>query len=85
VREGSSGPTPSWRLGRRADLQAHLDASRTMPVHVYEQVVAAHLRTATEPLLPTLRIPVRLVWGEQDACCTRSSPGACATASPAPS
>jgi pimeloyl-ACP methyl ester carboxylesterase len=84
-----------------------MDAYRTMPAHIYEQVVAAHLRTTVnrpmdgdafeaymdqwrgksgqdaylrkvaqfdekltaefEPLLDSVRIPVKIVWGEHDA------------------
>jgi pimeloyl-ACP methyl ester carboxylesterase len=87
-------------------IRAHLDAYKTMPSHVYEEVVKAHLRTAVhrpldeatlaaymdpwlgkngqaayfrkieqwsdedvgklESLLPTLRIPVRILWGQED-------------------
>ncbi len=95
-----------WNTPTTNHIRVHLNAYRTMPVHVYEEVVKAHLRTAVhrplddetlaayvapwrgehgqaayfrkiaqwteddvgalEPLLPTLRVPVRIVWGEKD-------------------
>jgi pimeloyl-ACP methyl ester carboxylesterase len=95
-----------WNTPTTMHIRAHLDAYRTMPSHIYEEVVKAHLRTAVrtplgddtlaaylapwrgeagqaayfrkvaqwtdadvgdlEPLLPTLRVPVRIVWGEDD-------------------
>jgi pimeloyl-ACP methyl ester carboxylesterase len=36
-----------WITPPTRHIQAHLDVYRTMPTHVFEQVVAAHLRTAT--------------------------------------
>jgi len=36
-----------WITATTRHQQAHLDAYRTMPLHIYEQVAAAHLRTAT--------------------------------------
>jgi pimeloyl-ACP methyl ester carboxylesterase len=35
-----------WLTPTTMHIRAHLDAYRTMPVHIYEQVVRAHLRTA---------------------------------------
>ncbi len=35
-----------WITPTTRHMQAHLDTYRTMPVHIYEQIVAAHLRTA---------------------------------------
>jgi pimeloyl-ACP methyl ester carboxylesterase len=101
-----------WNTPTTLHIRAHLDAYRTMPAHVYEEVVKAHLRTAVyrpldeetlaayvrqwrgedgqaayfrkieqwtdddvralEPLLPTLDVPVRLVWGEEDRWLDRS-------------
>jgi pimeloyl-ACP methyl ester carboxylesterase len=95
-----------WNTPTTMHIRAHLDAYRSMPAHVYEEVVKAHLRTAVhrpldaevldaylapwrgqdgqtayfrkieqwtdadvgalETLLPTLEIPVRIVWGEED-------------------
>jgi pimeloyl-ACP methyl ester carboxylesterase len=34
-----------WITEASRHVQAYMDAYRTMPVHIYEQVVAAHLRT----------------------------------------
>jgi pimeloyl-ACP methyl ester carboxylesterase len=84
-------------------MQTHIQAYRTMPNHVFEHAVIAHLRTATarpmdeatfgqwrgedgqanylrnlaqfdelytpefEPLLASMRTPVRIIWGEKDA------------------
>jgi pimeloyl-ACP methyl ester carboxylesterase len=36
-----------WITPTTRHVQAHLEAYRTMPAHVFEQIVAAHLRTAT--------------------------------------
>jgi pimeloyl-ACP methyl ester carboxylesterase len=95
-----------WNTPTTVHIRAHLDAYCTMPMHIYEKVVKAHLRTAVyrplgdealaaylapwqgehgqaayfrkiaqwtdddvgalEPLLPTLRVPVRILWGEED-------------------
>jgi pimeloyl-ACP methyl ester carboxylesterase len=35
-----------WLTPTTMHIRAHLDTYRTMPVHIYEQVVRAHLRTA---------------------------------------
>ena len=35
-----------WLTPTTQHIRAHLDAYRTMPLHIYEQVVRAHLRTA---------------------------------------
>ena len=35
-----------WLTPTTMHIRAHLDAYQTMPVHIYEQVVRAHLRTA---------------------------------------
>jgi pimeloyl-ACP methyl ester carboxylesterase len=35
-----------WITAPTRHMQAHLDVYRTMPVHIYEQIVTAHLRTA---------------------------------------
>ena len=101
-----------WNTPTTVHIRAHLDAYRTMPMHIYEEVVKAHLRTAVhrpldqealaaylapwqgeegqaayfrkiaqwtdddvgalEPLLPTLRVPVRILWGEDDRWLDRS-------------
>ncbi len=101
-----------WNTPTTMHIRAHLDAYRTLPRHVYEEVVKAHLRTAVhrtlddetlgaylspwqgeggqaayfrkiaqwtdddvgalEPLLPTLRVPVRILWGEEDRWLDRS-------------
>jgi pimeloyl-ACP methyl ester carboxylesterase len=95
-----------WNTPTTMHMRAHLDAYRSMPAHVYEEVVKAHLRTAVhrpldgdalaaylapwqgkdgqaayfrkieqwteedvgaiETLLPTLDVPVRIIWGEED-------------------
>jgi pimeloyl-ACP methyl ester carboxylesterase len=95
-----------WNTPTTRHIRAHLEAYRSMPAHIYEEVVKAHLRTAVyrplapevlaaylapwqgeagqaayfrkieqwtdddvgalEALLPTLEVPVRLVWGEHD-------------------
>ena len=34
-----------WITEASRHVQAHMDAYRTMPTHIYEQVVATHLRT----------------------------------------
>jgi pimeloyl-ACP methyl ester carboxylesterase len=42
-----------WVTPVATHMQTHLDAYRTMPVHVFGEVIAAHLRTAThQPLAP---------------------------------
>jgi pimeloyl-ACP methyl ester carboxylesterase len=96
-----------WVTEATRHVQRHSDVYRTMPNHIFEEVVAAHLRTATsgpmdeedfdaylaqwrgpegqeaylrkverfdeehtaelEPLLGSIRLPVRIVWGEEDA------------------
>ena len=101
-----------WNTPTTMHIREHLDAYRTMPAHIYEEVVKAHLRTAVyrplddetlaaylrpwqgeegqatyfrkieqwteedvgalEPLLQTLAVPVRLVWGEEDRWLARS-------------
>jgi pimeloyl-ACP methyl ester carboxylesterase len=35
-----------WNTSTTMHIRAHLDAYRTMPMHIYEEVVKAHLRTA---------------------------------------
>lgn len=35
-----------WNTPTTLHIRAHLDAYRTMPAHIYEEVVKAHLRTA---------------------------------------
>lgn len=95
-----------WITPTTMHIRAHLDAYRSMPAHIYEEVVKAHLRTAVhgaldeetlaaylapwqgddgqaayfrkieqwsdedvgaiETVLPSLDIPVRIVWGEED-------------------
>lgn len=95
-----------WNTPTTFHIKEHIEAYRTMPAHIYEQVVRAHLRTALYrrdeeivdayfapwagqegqaayfrkvaqfdedytgaigPLLKTIRVPVRIIWGEQDA------------------
>jgi pimeloyl-ACP methyl ester carboxylesterase len=96
-----------WITPTTRHVRAHLDAYATMPVAVFEAVIASHLRTAThrpldegafatyleswrgelgqklylqkdaqldeddttqfEPLLSSIGVPVRIIWGEQDA------------------
>ena len=96
-----------WITPTTRHVREHLDVYATMPVGIFEAVVASHLRTAThrpldedafatylegwrgelgqklylqkvaqldeddttefEPLLPSLGVPVRIIWGEQDA------------------
>jgi pimeloyl-ACP methyl ester carboxylesterase len=44
-----------WITPTTRHLQAHLDVYRTMPTHIFREVSAAHLRTATfEPMTPTV-------------------------------
>jgi len=38
--------TAPWITPATKHMQAHLDVYRTMPTHIYEQVVATHIRTA---------------------------------------
>ena len=101
-----------WNTATTMHIRAHLDAYRTMPMHIYEEVVKAHLRTAVhrplndetlaaylapwqgedgrvayfrkiaqwtdedvgalEPLLSAIRVPVRILWGEDDRWLDRS-------------
>jgi pimeloyl-ACP methyl ester carboxylesterase len=101
-----------WNTPTTMHIRDHLEAYRTMPHHIYEEVVKAHLRTAVhrplaeetlraylaqwqgdagraayfrkiaqwtdddvgelEPLLPTIAVPVRLIWGEHDRWLDRS-------------
>ncbi len=96
-----------WITPTTRHIQDHLDAYGTMPRHIFEQITAAHLRTAVhrgldddafsayhaqwrgeggqraylekivhfdeqhtrefEPLLETIRVPVLVLWGQQDA------------------
>ena len=96
-----------WITPTTRHVREHLDVYATMPVEIFEAVIASHLRTAThrpldegafatylegwrgelgqklylqkdaqldeddttqfEPLLPSLSVPVRIIWGEQDA------------------
>jgi len=102
-----------WNTPATLHIRTHLDAYRTMPMHIYEEIVKAHLRTAVhrpladealaaylapwqgedgkaayfrkiaqwtdddvgalEPLLPSLRVPVRILWGEDDRWLDRSA------------
>ena len=95
-----------WNTPTTKHIRAHLEAYRTMPRHIYEEVVKGHLATAVhrpldretlaaylapwqgeagqaayfrkisqwtdadvgelEPVLSTLRVPVRIIWGEDD-------------------
>jgi len=95
-----------WKTPTTSHIRAHPDAYRTMPLHIYEAVLNAHIATAVhwalddetlaaylapwrgeagraaylrkiaqwtdadvgdlEALLPTLRVPVRILWGEED-------------------
>ena len=119
-----------WVTATTRHMQAHLDVYRTMPVHIYEEIVKAHLRTAVagelddetlaaylhpwrgekgqaayfakiaqfdeeetrelEPLLPSIEVPVLVLWGERDAWLApslaqrlaRLIPGAAATVVP---
>ncbi|MEJ7570082.1 MAG: alpha/beta hydrolase [Gaiellaceae bacterium] len=42
-----------WITPTTRHLQAHLDVYRTMPTHIFREVAAAHLRTATfKPMVP---------------------------------
>jgi pimeloyl-ACP methyl ester carboxylesterase len=44
-----------WITPTTRHLQAHLDVYRTMPTHIFREVAAAHLRTATfKPLAPNV-------------------------------
>ncbi|CAN5866099.1 alpha/beta hydrolase [soil metagenome] len=96
-----------WMTPTTRHIQAHLDTYRTMPTHIFERVVAAHMRTTVyhpmseeafgayydrwrgeggqeaylqkvaqfdekytdevQSLLGSMRTPVRIIWGEQDA------------------
>ena len=96
-----------WITPPTRHVKAHLDTYETMPTHVFEAIIAAHLRTATyhpledvvfaayfdqwkgergqrlylqkdaqldenhtaelEHLLPSIAVPVSILWGEQDA------------------
>ncbi len=96
-----------WVTEASQHVQEHLGAYRTMPNHIFEEVVAAHLRTTVsspmdektfnaymaqwrgpegqeaylrkverfdeqhtkefEPLLGSIGVPVRIIWGEEDA------------------
>jgi pimeloyl-ACP methyl ester carboxylesterase len=96
-----------WMTPPTRHLKAHLDIYGTMPVEIFEAVVAAHLGTAThrqmdehafatylegwrgefgqrlylqniaqldeddtaefEALLPSIGVPVRIIWGERDS------------------
>jgi len=120
VEGGAAGPIAlvdavalnPWNTPTTMHIRAHLDAYRTMPMDVYEEVVKAHLRTAVhrplndetlaaylapwqgeagraayfrkiaqwtdedvaalEPLLSAVRVPVRILWGEDDRWLDRS-------------
>lgn len=42
-----------WITATTRHIKAHLEAYRTMPTHIFREVVAAHVRTATEqPMAP---------------------------------
>lgn len=96
-----------WVTPTTQHVQQHLDAYRTMPTHIFEQITATHLRTAVsrpmdadtlaayqrpwagaegqaaylqkvanfdeahttafESLLATISVPVRIIWGDEDA------------------
>lgn len=96
-----------WITPTTRHVKAHLEVYETMPAHIFEAIVASHLRTATyrpmdddafatyleawsgefgqklylqkdaqldeddtaqlEPLLPEIEVPVRILWGENDA------------------
>ncbi len=44
-----------WITANIRHLKAHLDVYRTMPTHLFREVAAAHLRTATEqPMRPSV-------------------------------
>lgn len=44
-----------WITPTTRHIKAHLDVYRTMPTHIFREVTAAHLRTATErPMEPTV-------------------------------
>ncbi len=44
-----------WITATTRHLQAHLDVYQTMPTHIFREVAAAHLRTATEhPMQPAV-------------------------------
>ena len=44
-----------WITATTRHLKAHLDVYRTMPTHIFREVAAAHLRTATEqPMRPSV-------------------------------
>ncbi len=44
-----------WVTATTRHLQAHLDVYRTMPTHIFREVAAAHLRTATvQPMPPSV-------------------------------
>lgn len=44
-----------WITMTTRHLKTHLDVYRTMPTHIFREVAAAHLRTATEqPMTPTV-------------------------------
>jgi pimeloyl-ACP methyl ester carboxylesterase len=95
-----------WNTSTTLHIREHLAAYRSMPTHLFEAIVGAHLRTAVhrpiddqaflaylsqwkgeagqgaylrkieqwsdgdvgdlEPLLPDIRVPVRLIWGRED-------------------
>jgi pimeloyl-ACP methyl ester carboxylesterase len=95
-----------WNTPTTLHIRTHLDAYKTMPSHIYEEVVKAHLRTAVhrpldeptlaayvrpwlgedgqaayfrkieqwmdedvgalEQLLPSIEVPVCILWGEED-------------------
>lgn len=111
-----------WNTPFTMHVRAHPDAYRTMPVRIYEQVVAAHLRSAVhrpmadpvlaaylepwrgaegqaayfrkieqiderdtrelEPLLGSVRAPMRVLWGEHDKWLSPSLAGRLARAVP---
>jgi pimeloyl-ACP methyl ester carboxylesterase len=96
-----------WNTPATQHMKEHLEAYRTMPAHIYERVVSAHLATAVHrplepetlgaylrpwrgpggqaayfrkieqwrdhdmavlpPLLPTIDVPVLVLWGAEDA------------------
>jgi pimeloyl-ACP methyl ester carboxylesterase len=100
-----------WVTETTRHIQAHIDVYRTMPAHIFEEVAAAHLRTAVhrpldadaldaymrpwsgergqaaylhkvehfdeadtkefEVRLRDVSVPVRILWGENDAWLAR--------------
>jgi pimeloyl-ACP methyl ester carboxylesterase len=56
-----------WITAPTRHMQKHLDVYRTMPVHIYEQIVTAHLRTAVAGALDDDRLAAYLrPWRGED-------------------